>query len=155
MGRPMLEDKIHDGLSLMLTELENLNLSEVDINHLLILTIANVLHNVVIGKKFDYSDPFFKNVVGIREQLFKALTSSCVVNFFPQLVHLPGDLFGVKKIMKNIEYLHGIYREICNEHLNSLVLHHDRDFVDTYLKRIQDFEANHKKTTLSSKNKSL
>ena len=152
MGRPMLEDKIHDGLSLMLTELENLNLSEVDIHHLLILTVANVLHNIVIGIKYDYSDPFFNYVVSVYEHCFKTLASSGAVNFFPKLLYLPGDLFGIKKILKDTNYLHGIYRKICNEHWNSLDLHHDRDFIDTYLKRILQNKANHENTTLSSKN---
>ena len=150
MGRPMLEDKIHDGLSLMLMELEKFNMTELDIHHLLILTVANVTHDIVVGKSYDYDDPFFKRLVSIYEESFQILSSSGVVNFFPKLIYLPGDIFGIQSILKYKEDVHRTYRKMCKEHLESLDQHHDRDFVDAYLKRIQEIDANEEETTLSS-----
>ena len=155
MGRPMLEDKIHDGLSLMLAELEKLNLTELDIHHLLILTVANVTHDIVVGKSYEYDDPFFKRLVSIYEESFQIFSSSGVVNFFPKLIYLPGDIFGIQGILKYKEDIQKTYKKMCKEHLESLDQHHDRDFVDAYLKRIQEIEANQEETTLSSINSFL
>ena len=148
----MLEDKIHDGLSLMLRELEKFNLTELDIHHLLILTVANVTHDIVVGKSYEYDDPFFKRLVSIYEESFQILSSSGVLNFFPKLIYLPGDIFGIQGILKYKENIHRTYRKMCKEHLESLDQHHDRDFVDAYLKKIQEIEANQEETTLSSTN---
>ncbi|XP_035826293.1 cytochrome P450 2D6-like [Aplysia californica] len=111
MGRNVLAGRIQDEVAQYLTCLSNLDGKPADIRLLTNMSVANVLFSVVVGQRFEYDDPTFKRVVGLINYNFThALgVGPAILNMYPMLHYLPGDLFKTALILKNRKELGEIF----------------------------------------------
>ncbi|XP_038058639.1 cytochrome P450 2C15-like [Patiria miniata] len=95
------------------------------------LAVANMINSLVFGKRADYDDPVFLEVITKMLDLFKHL-GVCLFNFIPMMKYLPGSgYWETAKIPKFFEDMW--YRPHVMEHVKTFNANHIRDFVDAYL----------------------
>ena len=62
-------------------------------------SVANVINNVTFGRRYDYLDPHFLRHLDILDRNMRIVGNSAILNLFPFLKNLPGDLFGFKRLL--------------------------------------------------------
>ena len=62
-----------------------------------------------------------------------------MLNFFPALKHLPGDVFNYKKVITNTKLLHSaLLRPQLESHMNRSPDDDRRDFISLYIKQMRE-----------------
>lgn len=61
-----------------------------DITDLLITSVANNISMIILGKKFEYTDPAFLNIKKILRIIPVTNSSLVAYNFIPWLKYIPG-----------------------------------------------------------------
>ncbi|XP_005100918.1 cytochrome P450 2C3 [Aplysia californica] len=102
MGKNVLAETIQDEVSQYLARLSKLK-EKHDIRLLTGVSVANVLCSMLVGQRFDYDDPTFKRVVELVHYNLSHLlgVGPTLLNMYPILHYLPGDIFNTDIIMKN------------------------------------------------------
>ena len=85
MGKSILEEKIVEELSFFTNRLKELSITPLDPRYTIQMTVANVIGNVVWGKRSEYNDPGFINYMEIMNNSFENLTDSNALVVFPFL----------------------------------------------------------------------
>ena len=74
---------------------------------------------------------------------------TAVLNFFPLLKHLPGDLFNYKKVISNTKVLHSAFlRPQVESHRNRSPDDNRRDFISLYLQQIHELKGKGQTTSI-------
>lgn len=76
-----------------MSHIKPLNGKPHDIRDLLGTSIANNISLIVLGKKFDYSDPAFLRNKRFLSEIAERSNSLNVFNFLPWLERIPGAIF--------------------------------------------------------------
>ena len=62
-----------------------------------------------------------------------------MLNFFPALKHLPGDVFNYKKVITNTKVLHSaLLQPQVESHMNRSPDDDRRDFISLYIKQMRE-----------------
>ncbi|KAK2169208.1 hypothetical protein LSH36_12g36192 [Paralvinella palmiformis] len=64
----------------------------------------------------NYDDPTFIQYMEIIKRSFDNGGNSGIVTIFPSVRFLPGDLFGVKQLKNDADYLKSVYKRIIDDH---------------------------------------
>uniref|UniRef100_A0A3P8RVW6 Uncharacterized protein n=1 Tax=Amphiprion percula TaxID=161767 RepID=A0A3P8RVW6_AMPPE len=112
-------------------------------------TLSNVISFLVFGRRFEYSDEKFQELLGMFNDAFQIQASvwAQLYNSFPVLMrHLPGPHQTGRQIWRKV---HDFVHEEVNEHKQTWDPSEQRDFIDCYLKEIQKAKAD---STLDEEN---
>ena len=85
MGKSIIEEKIVEELSFFIDKLKELSVSAFNPRYATQMTVANVIGNVVWGKRRDYKDPGFIRYMEIMNNSFEILGNSDALTVFPFL----------------------------------------------------------------------
>ncbi|KAL3884074.1 hypothetical protein ACJMK2_030296 [Sinanodonta woodiana] len=122
--------------------------ADVSLNLKDILTtcVSNVMCGILFGRRFSHEDNKFLEVVANFSEDAKYLgNASILMNCFPFLQYLPGDLLRTKTIMEHKKVFHKFYEDLYQSHQLTLDENNPRDFMDLYLIEMK------KNSTLSKK----
>ncbi|XP_005415177.1 PREDICTED: cytochrome P450 2B5-like isoform X1 [Chinchilla lanigera] len=117
---------------------------------------ANIICSIVFGKRFDYKDHQFLRLLDLFYKSFSLVSSfsSQVFELFPNIMkHFPGPHKQIYKYMQEVNTFIG---HIVEEHCDTLDPSSPRDFIDTFLLRMdkdksdQHTEFHHKNLILTS-----
>ena len=106
---------------------------------------------LVFGKRFELSDPTSAELCLLLNAIFQSTVFHSPMFIFPFLKHLPGDLFGSKKLMKKVNRIFDIICKILDEHRSTFDENNIRDFIDCYLKEQKKKNEAYKEHTFSGK----
>lgn len=153
LGKNILAEKILAEAALCLKTLESKNGSSFDPHQILHVSVANIICSIVFGKRYSQEDSQFQKYMAALESNMKDLgRDSALLNFFPFLRFLPGDLFHLKRLVKNKElikniFLKGLVEEHLKEHNENCV----NDFISAYIREMKKREAAGVSTSLHGK----
>ncbi|XP_071114114.1 cytochrome P450 2B4-like [Haliotis cracherodii] len=147
-GKASFEDKVQEEVAAFVAVLDQHAGDDVDPQNIIQTAIANVISSIVFGKRFSYDDPLFKKFLEIFDENMKLVGGTSILNFFPILQYLPGDIFKFNKVLSNVDFVQKFIRNTVQRHIENLDTLHVRDFVDAYLKEMQE-EADDPETTLN------
>ncbi|XP_005415127.1 PREDICTED: cytochrome P450 2B4-like isoform X2 [Chinchilla lanigera] len=156
MGKRSVEERIQEEAQCMLEELRKSQGGLVDPIFLFHSVTANIICSIVFGKRFDYKDHQFLRLLDLFYKTFSlgSSFSSQVLELFPSILkHFPGPH---REIYKNMQEINTFIGHSVEEHRDTLDPSSPRDFIDTFLLRMdkdkadQHTEFHHKNLILTS-----
>ncbi|NXO56449.1 CP2H1 protein, partial [Aramus guarauna] len=108
----------------------------------LVHAVSNIICSIVFGDRFDYEDKKFLTLIELLDENNKLQNSiqAQLYNFFPTLMdYLPGPH---QKMIKNVEKVDQFTLEIIAEHQKTQDPSCPRDFIDAFLKKMEQEKGN-------------
>ncbi|XP_034722668.1 cytochrome P450 2G1 [Etheostoma cragini] len=136
MGRKGMEEWIQEESKHLRLRIDTFNGKPFDPTFLLSRTVSNVICCLVFGQRFSYEDKKFLHILNIVSEVVNFISSPMgqMYNTFPWLMeHLPGHHHTV---FKKIEEMKDFVRMKIQEHKETLDPSSPRDFIDSFLIRI-------------------
>ncbi|RUS78546.1 hypothetical protein EGW08_013689 [Elysia chlorotica] len=99
MGKNSLAEKIQEEITAYLNVLSQLGGEPSDVKRVTSATLSNVICSIIVGKRFEYDDPYFLQFMDTFSEQVRLVSSTSIINVFPWLRHLPGDMFGAKRFI--------------------------------------------------------
>jgi hypothetical protein len=112
---------------------KNQNGQAFDAKPFLHVSVSNVLCSIIFGKRFDYDDAMFKEMVRLLNECLTGAGRVSLIECFPFLRYLPGDLMGLKMLKRNMGKIEACYKKFIQEHKDNWVVGKKDDFIDCYL----------------------
>ncbi|XP_005090258.2 cytochrome P450 2J2 [Aplysia californica] len=137
MGKDLLADKISEEAEHFLKYVkEEVGGRTVDLDYPITLAISNIICNILKGSRFEYDDPFFKEIVRDMFENFKLLQAISPTRYFPILLLLPGDLWGSKRLFRNFVNVKELF---ANKYIKEIEAgtQPNANFIASYLKEMQ------------------
>ncbi|XP_051561410.1 cytochrome P450 2U1-like isoform X2 [Myxocyprinus asiaticus] len=136
-GKLSLEPCIHEGLTMIKTELQSLTkkagASGVNLTPLISNAVSNVISLMSLGQRFHHQDQEFRTMLDLMAHGLEISVSSPIllINIFPWLYYLP---CGVFKELRRVELdITAFLKKIIARHRATLDPENPRDFIDMYL----------------------
>ncbi|CAL1526168.1 unnamed protein product [Lymnaea stagnalis] len=101
MGKNLLAELIQAEVEAFVELVVSLNGQPTNMRVNTNMTLANVISAFVVGRRFEYDDPTFQELMRKLRILVGGQTASEYINFLPFLSKLPGDYFGAKRLAAN------------------------------------------------------
>uniref|UniRef100_G1T6X2 unspecific monooxygenase n=1 Tax=Oryctolagus cuniculus TaxID=9986 RepID=G1T6X2_RABIT len=148
MGKRSIEERVQEEAHCLVEELRKTNASPCDPTFILGCAPCNVICSIIFHNRFDYKDEHFLKLMEKFNENVRILSSPWlqICNNFPVLTdYLPGIH---NTLVKNIEYTKNFIMEKVKEHQKSLDVNNPRDFIDSFLIKMD--QENHLEFTLES-----
>lgn len=149
VGTSSFAEKINEELQAFCFVLDKQVGEDFDPGNFLQTAIANIVCSIAFGKRFEYNDKVFVKFLNIFSENMTLSGGTALLNFYPYLRYLPGDMFMAKKVLKNVDYVQGYLREWLNNHQKDFDPGNVRDLIDAYYKEMAEKKAKDPKTTFS------
>ncbi|KAK2156661.1 hypothetical protein LSH36_208g04096 [Paralvinella palmiformis] len=139
VGRSKLEGRMLEEITFFIQEMEKNTDKPLYPQAIIQKSVANVIASVTFGKRMNYEDPIFTKFMETFNRNFRVIGSSGFINIFPFVRYLPGDLFHIKQLQRDYDYLISEYQRIIDEHKKAAKEgKQDDDFISVYLKKIEE-----------------
>lgn len=114
-----MEERVHEELDYFLKELGQYS-KPVDISTLITLSLANVMYNIIFGRRAGYENEKFRWYVELQRYEHELFCRNQVLhNCFPFLIHLPGDVLNARRAKGISEKLKMYFNELCAENFKN------------------------------------
>ena len=100
MGKNIMASKIREEVDVYLEKIAELGGRPSDIRVLTGVSISNVICSIIMGRKFEHEDPFFRQMIGLVSKIVTHIGGTALLNHLPSLRHLPGDLFRARELQQ-------------------------------------------------------
>ena len=87
-----------------------------DIAQLFHSAVSNVINNVIYGRRYPYGDPLFLKHIYFGQVHVSVVGSGGLLNLWPFLKYLPGDLFKFKRLDAITNEFQSDIAEIIKQH---------------------------------------
>ncbi|XP_014673139.1 PREDICTED: cytochrome P450 2C23-like [Priapulus caudatus] len=149
MGKMSMEGKIQEEAEVLLNEIKGNAGRPVDYQFLLGNAVSNVICNIVFGSRFEYDHADFQQLLTLLNENVRQAGNLEMLNFLPWLRFIPGAGRGqylgfLARVDKGVSWV----KQRIAEHKKSFDRDNIRDFVDLYIKQIEDMAQN-KSTTFT------
>ncbi|XP_052618894.1 cytochrome P450 2B1-like [Peromyscus californicus insignis] len=142
MGKRSVEERIKEEAQCLVEELQKSQGAPMDPTFLFQCITANIICFIVFGERFDYKDCQFLHLLDLFFQTFSLIStfSSQVFELFSGfLKYFPGVH---KQIFKNLQEVLAYIGQSVEKHRATLDPSNPRDFIDTYLLRMEKEKSN-------------
>ncbi|KAH9514138.1 cytochrome P450 2 sub U member 1 [Bulinus truncatus] len=112
MGKNTLAEKIMEEVSCFTEELARKNGQPSDIGHLTYASVSNVICSLIYGRRFEFDDPKFIQMMQILNELTRCNIGTSILNVIPELFYLPIDIFQGKAIINAYSQLREFTRQM-------------------------------------------
>ena len=150
MGRSVLEQRIHSEVQTLLQQFRSKQ-QAFDAGDPIYVSVSNVMNALLFGGHFDHDDSRFKEMIRKMNEFFASVGLSGIGTFIPGLVHLPGDVFKIKKTLKNAKDIYGFLRVFATEYLQNYDENNIDNFASAFIKEMKKQEKAKEKSTFTSK----
>lgn len=143
MGKRSVEERIQEEAQCLVEELQKSQGAPLDPTFLFQCITANIICSIVFGERFDYTDRQFLRLLELFYRTFSLISSfsSQVFEFFSGfLKYFPG---AHRQISKNLQEILDYIGHNVEKHRATLDPSTPRDFIDTYLLRMEKEKSNH------------
>ncbi|XP_049987969.1 cytochrome P450 2B2-like [Alexandromys fortis] len=142
MGKRSVEERIQEEARYLVEELRKSQGALLDPTFLFQCITANIICSIVFGQRFDYKDRQFLRLLDLFYQTFSLISSfsSQVFELFSGfLKYFPG---AHKQIFKKAQEILDYIGHSVEKHRATLDPNNPRDFIDTYLIRMEKEKSN-------------
>lgn len=101
------------------------------------VSIANIMCDVTLGRRFDSNDQDFLDIVNAINAAASNVNTIGALTVFPFLAKIPGDPFRGQETIKQNQLLQNSVRKMLKEHLQTYEESHIRDFIDAYIRKMR------------------
>lgn len=101
------------------------------------VSIANIMCDVTLGRRFDSNDQDFLDIVNAINAAASNVNTIGALTVFPFLAKIPGDPFRGQDTIKQNQLLQNSVRKMLKEHLQTYEESHIRDFIDAYIRKMR------------------
>ncbi len=136
MGKSIIEDKIKDEISFLLSGIQDTQSMQFDPRDYIELAVANITCSILFGDRYEYSNSRVHTYVDTMNTNIELLGPAGILNMFPALKYLPGDLFCYKRLIKTSDMIYGMLLEEIKGHQANVTYRESSDFIDEYLQRM-------------------
>ncbi|XP_057607335.1 cytochrome P450 2B1-like [Chionomys nivalis] len=142
MGKRSVEGRIQEEARCLVEELRKYQGAPLDPSFLFQCITANIICSIVFGERFDYKDRQFLRLLDLFSQIISAISS-----FHGQMFELYSGFLkfftGIHKQMyKNLHEVLEYIGHSVEKHRETLDPNNPRDFIDTYLIRMEKEKSN-------------
>ncbi|KAM4825777.1 cytochrome P450 2B4-like [Thomomys bottae] len=142
MGKRSVEERIQEEARCLVEELRKTNGELVDPTFIFQSITANIICSIVFGERFDYKDGNFLRLLDLFYQSFALISS-----FYSQVFELFSDVMKYfpgphREIYKNLQEINVFIAQSVEKHRATLDPSTPRDFIDTYLLRMEKEKSN-------------
>ncbi|XP_072015409.1 cytochrome P450 2J4-like [Amphiura filiformis] len=134
VGKRSFEDQIASESECLMHEIAAGNGKPFNPTNLFCNAVSNVICSVVFGKRFEYHDPEFTNLLYLLEDSLSHIAVGILLMMMPFLAKIPffpkGGLPSLLQIRLNLKDIVNLHRDTYDEE-------NMRDFIDVYLKDLQ------------------
>lgn len=97
---------------------------------------SNIICSIVFGKRFEYDDPLFQEIIGLLHERLKSITGvwAQIYNAVPLIRRLP---LPHQTILKKAETVNAFLKSIEEEHKKTFTPGKPRDYIDSYLEEME------------------
>ncbi|GFO42262.1 cytochrome p450 2u1 [Plakobranchus ocellatus] len=152
MGKASLANKINEEVSVYLDTLTALDGKPSDVSVLTSVSISNIICSIIVGKRFDYGDPFFISFLDCFKKMVRAAEATSPVMIWPWLRFIPGNFLNSKT--RNICF-QKVLTDFCDRFIELSEKQRNEDapetFITSYLREMERLQKQGKETTLSKK----
>nr|AXE71697.1 CYP2B [Arborimus longicaudus] len=142
MGKRSVEERIQEEARCVVEELRKSQGAPLDPTFLFQCITANIICSIVFGERFDYKDRQFLRLLDLFYQTFSLISSisSQVFELFSGfLKYFPGTHI---QVSKNLQEILDYVGHSVEKHRATLDPSNPRDFIDTYLLRMEKEKSN-------------
>ncbi|XP_049987961.1 cytochrome P450 2B1 [Alexandromys fortis] len=142
MGKRSVEERIQEEARCLVEELRKSQGAPLDPTFLFQCITANIICSIVFGERFDYKDRQFLRLLDLFYQTFSLISSfsSQVFELFSGfLKYFPGTHI---QVSKNLQEILDYIGHSVEKHRETLDPNNPRDFIDTYLLRMEKEKSN-------------
>ena len=133
-GKSSFESKILKEVECFINLLKKKDGQATDFRKYIYASVANVIFSIVCGKRHDYDDEQFQQLLTDTEETIKHfLKISVLLGSFPFLRYLPGDPLRLKPMRANRDRWAEYYRNLYEEHVKNLDENDPKDFFDMFI----------------------
>uniref|UniRef100_H2UU31 Cytochrome P450, family 2, subfamily Y, polypeptide 3 n=1 Tax=Takifugu rubripes TaxID=31033 RepID=H2UU31_TAKRU len=137
MGRKGMEEWIQEESKHLTARIKTLKVKPFDPTFLLGCTVSNVICCMVFGERFSYDDKQFLELLRVIAEVLRFNSSFLgqMYNVFPWILeHLPGPQH---TMFSHVNFLREFIKKKIQEHKESLDPSSPRDYIDTFLIRME------------------
>ncbi|XP_069824524.1 cytochrome P450 2J6-like [Dendropsophus ebraccatus] len=151
LGKKSMEERICEESLYLIEELKRNKDSLYDPHHLLENAVSNIICFIVFGRRYDYDDSTFRNILNLVRENMRMATEiwAQLYNAFGFIKHLP---LPHQKIFRNVKTIFGFLRNVLEEHRETRVPNHPRDYIDCYLDEMDKMHEDNSKSTFDDEN---
>ncbi|XP_072286398.1 cytochrome P450 2G1-like isoform X1 [Pyxicephalus adspersus] len=145
MGKRSIEERIQEEVQHLLEFFQETKGSVFDPTFFIRRSVSNVICSVIFGRRFEYTDPKLQKLLDLVAENLRRVDNIWVqvYNFIPSIMkYLPGPH---RKLTENYQAQLDYAEEIVREHEKTLDPSSPRDYVDTFLVKMQQ-ESNNPNT---------
>ncbi|KAH6936742.1 hypothetical protein HPB50_021283 [Hyalomma asiaticum] len=142
-GKTSMEEHVKDECQCLVEKIAEAKGAPIAIQEYIFPSTSNNIAALVYGSRYPFEHPRRRYLDELLSELFKAIRAGTLVEFLPSFVRkaitwLPSTRRTVikSKLMEFIEYTKGQVAD----HKATMDEHFNRDFIDGYLKKIQEHE---------------
>ena len=150
MGRSVLEPMIHSEVQTLLQQFMSKR-QPFDPMYPIFVSASNVTNALTFGGHFKHDDYRFKEIIRKMNENFANAGMCGIGTFIPGLIHVPGDMFGMKRTLKNAQDLDGFIREFAMERLQDYDESTVNNYASAFIKEMKKQERTRENTTYTSK----
>ncbi|XP_021023799.1 cytochrome P450 2B19 [Mus caroli] len=143
MGKRSVEERIKEEAQCLVEELKKYKGAPLNPTFYFQCIVANIICSIVFGERFDYKDHQFLHLLNLIYQTFwlmNSLSSQVFELFSAILKYFPG---AHRQISKNLQEILDYIGHSVEKHRATLDPSAPRDFIDTYLLRMEKEKSNH------------
>ncbi|XP_028617518.1 cytochrome P450 2B19, partial [Grammomys surdaster] len=143
MGKRSVEERIKEEAQCLVEELKKYKGAPLNPTFFFQSVAANIICSIVFGERFDYKDHQFLHLLDLIFQTFSLMSSlsSQVFELFPAILkYFPG---AHRQIAKNLQEILDYIGHSVEQHRATLDPCAPRDFIDSYLLRMEKEKFNH------------
>lgn len=133
VGKTTFESNVLEELRPLIKLLESTRGADFDPRYCIQTAFSNIICTISFGQRFDYEDLEFKELLNIFEENMRVSGATAMVNYFPFLEYLPGDLFKCRLCLDNVAKVQSILSAWIRRHVSTLDDSNPRDFIDLYV----------------------
>ncbi|KAM4696318.1 cytochrome P450 2G1-like [Rhinophrynus dorsalis] len=151
MGKRSIEERIQEEAKYLVAKIRSYKEKPIDPADNIHQCISNAICSIVFGKRFEYEDSTFRDLLNLFSDMFRDLNSiwAQLFNIFPvALTYIPGPHLRVKKHLYKLDEF--VLKKV-KENLETLDPSSPRDFIDCFLIKMEE-EKNNPTTEFHMKN---
>ncbi|XP_031756601.1 cytochrome P450 2J6 isoform X1 [Xenopus tropicalis] len=136
LGKKSMEDRIQEENMHLIQAFKNSKDVLFDPHFVLENAVSNIICSIVFGRRYDYNDTSFQNILNLVHENMKLATGfwAQLYNAFGFIQFLP---LPHKKIFQNVDVVFAFLGKVVEEHKETLLPGEPRDYIDCYLEELK------------------
>ncbi|XP_066297326.1 cytochrome P450 2D4-like [Branchiostoma lanceolatum] len=140
VGTGSIEEKIREEANCLRNRIADYNGQPFDITHDVTVAVANIICSMTFGKRYDYEDETFRELLAAISTVFVELGAGQIISVFPLLRFVPVVNRAGINALEAVSKIQNVLKEEISRHRERLDRENPRDFLDFCLLELKKQE---------------